>query len=189
MPTTTAKKTAAKTSSRTTKTATASSKKRTASGASDALQLLIADHKEVKQLFKAYDKLVDAEAADDEKQALAEKICALLTIHATIEEELFYPAARVSLDEDDLLDEAEVEHASAKDLIAQIQGMKPSDDLYDAKVTVLGEYIDHHVKEEEDEMFPKAKKSDLDLQSLGEDLKARKEELMSEMGLLETAEA
>ena len=200
MPTTTAKKTASK-SSHTTKASASSGAKSTAAKTSngkrttrasatpDAIQLLMADHKEVKQLFKAYDKLMDAEAGDDEKQAVAEKICALLTIHATIEEELFYPAARAALDEDDLLDEAEVEHASAKDLIAQIQGMQPSDDLYDAKVTVLGEYIDHHVKEEEDEMFTKAKKSDLDLQSLGEDMKARKEELMSEMGLTEMAEA
>ena len=82
-----------------------------------------------------------------------EQICEMLTVHATIEEELLYPAARDVLDEADLVDEAAVEHASAKDLIAQIQGMQPADELYDAKVTVLGEYIDHHVKEEEKEMF------------------------------------
>ena len=189
MPTTTAKKTSAgSTKAKAAKTTKSSASKATgtrASASPDALKLLIADHKEVKQLFKAYEKLVEAEAGDEEKQALAEQICALLTIHATIEEEIFYPAARESLEEEDLLDEAEVEHASAKDLIAQIQGMSPSDDLYDAKVTVLGEYVDHHVKEEEDEMFPKCKKSDMDLQALGEDLSTRKEELMADMGLME----
>jgi len=83
-------------------------------------------------------------------------------VHATVEEELFYPAARDVLEKDeDLVDEATVEHASAKDLIAQIQSMEPSDELYDAKVTVLGEYIDHHVKEEEDEMFPRFAKPSL----------------------------
>ena len=87
------------------------------------------------------------------------EICVTLTVHATIEEELFYPAAREAEVETDLLDEAEVEHASAKDLIAQIEGMGPDDELYDAKVTVLGEYIDHHVKEEEGEMFPKCRKA------------------------------
>ena len=86
----------------------------------------------------------------------------------------------VRLEEADLLDEAEVEHASAKDLIAQIQGMDADDDLYDAKVTVLGEYVDHHVKEEEGEMFPKCKKADMDLVELGAELEARKAELMEE---------
>ena len=165
-----------------TKKASASADKRsTASKAHDAVSLLEADHKEVKTLFKAYQKLVDADATDDEKQAVAEEICNALTVHATIEEELLYPAARDVLKEDDLVDEATVEHASAKDLIAQIQGMDPSDSLYDAKVKVLGEYIDHHVKEEENEMFPKLRKSELDLAALGTDLQARKDELMSEL--------
>ena len=148
----------------------------------DAVQLLMSDHKEVKGLFAQYQKLVDGDAGDDEKQELAETICEMLTVHATIEEEIFYPAARDALDEQDLLDEAEVEHASAKDLIAQIQGMEASEELYDAKVTVLGEYINHHVQEEEGEMFPAAKKSSLDLKALGAELLARKEELMGEMG-------
>lgn len=143
----------------------------------DAIKLLMQDHKDVKALFKEYDKLAEAEAGDDERQALAEQICEMLKAHTTIEEEIFYPAAREALEEEDLLDEAEVEHASAKDLIAQIEGMKPSDDLYDAKVKVLGEYIDHHVQEEEKEMFPKLKKTELDLKTLGEQLQARKEEL------------
>ncbi|HET7794981.1 MAG TPA: hemerythrin domain-containing protein [Rhizobacter sp.] len=145
----------------------------------DAIRLLMQDHKDVKALFKEYDKLVKAEADDEKKQSLAEEICTMLTAHATVEEELFYPAARGVLPEEDLVDEAEVEHASAKDLIAQIRGMSPSDDLYDAKVKVLGEYIDHHVKEEEKEMFPKVRKGDLDLKSLGDSLAARKEELLA----------
>lgn len=154
-----------------------------ASASLDAVQLLTADHKEVKQLFKQYEKLVEADAGDEEKQMLAEQICTMLTVHAMIEEEIFYPAARESIEEQDLLDEAEVEHASAKDLIAQIQSMEPSEELYDAKVTVLGEYIDHHVKEEESEMFAKVKKSDLDLDAIGEEMSTRKEELMAELGV------
>ncbi len=98
---------------------------------------------------------------------LAEQICQMLTVHATAEEEIFYPAVRAADVDEDLLDEAEVEHASAKDLIAQIQSMSPEDDLYDAKVTVLGEYINHHVEEEEGEMFPKARRAKVDLVGLG----------------------
>ncbi|NRF67323.1 hemerythrin domain-containing protein [Aquincola sp. S2] len=154
---------------------------RARSTAADAIKLLTTDHKDVKQLFKNYDKLAKAEAADDERRAVAEEICNMLTVHATVEEELFYPAAREALDEQALLDEAEVEHASAKDLIAQIRGMSPSDDLYDAKVKVLGEYIDHHVQEEEGEMFPKVRKSELDLKELGTQMQARKDELMRQM--------
>lgn len=147
----------------------------------DAIALLTQDHKDVKKLFKQYDKMVEDGAEDGERQALAEQICEMLTVHATIEEEIFYPAARDALEEQDLLDEAEVEHASAKDLIAQIQAGSPTnDDLFDAKVKVLGEYIDHHVKEEEGEMFPKARKSDLDLEALGLALQERKTELMPE---------
>jgi hemerythrin-like domain-containing protein len=104
----------------------------------------------------------------------------MLTVHATIEEEIFYPAARDVLPEEDLVDEATVEHATAKDLIAQIESMLPDEDLYDAKVKVLGEYIDHHVKEEEEEMFPKVRSAGLDVAAVGEQLKARQEELMSE---------
>jgi hemerythrin superfamily protein len=147
----------------------------------DAITLLKADHKEVKALFKAYEKLVKNDAGGEEKFAIAHEICNALTAHATAEEELFYPAAREVLPEEDLVDEATVEHASAKDLIAQIEGMDPSDDLYDAKVKVLGEYIDHHVKEEEEEMFPKVRKSALDLKRLGAQIQVRKEELLSQL--------
>ena len=156
----------------------------TASAAkTDATALLQRDHAEVKKLFKKYEKLADAEADGGERQALAEQICAMLTVHATIEEEIFYPAAREADVEDDLLDEAEVEHASAKDLIAQIQSMGPDDELYDAKVTVLGEYIDHHVQEEENEMFPKCRRAKMDLAGLAAALAERKSELMAEVAV------
>lgn len=145
--------------------------------APDAIKLLTTDHAEVKAMFKAYQELVTAEAEEDERLALATQICDALTVHATVEEEIFYPAAREELEEQDLLDEAEVEHASAKDLIAQIQSMEPSEALYDAKVKVLGEYIEHHVKEEEGELFPKMRKSEADLKALGEEMHARKQEL------------
>jgi hemerythrin superfamily protein len=150
----------------------------------DAIKLLTQDHKEVKALFKQYDKLVDDDADDEQKQELAEQICTMLTAHADVEEELFYPAARDALGEDaDLIDEADVEHATAKELIAQLQNSSPGeDDHYDAKVKVLGEYIDHHVKEEEGEIFTKLKKSELDLDALGEEMAARKNELMGELG-------
>lgn len=170
---TAAKKTAAKTTAR-----------KTTSASPDAIKLLMQDHKEVKTLFKQYDKLVESEADDAEKQQIASEICIKLSAHAMAEEEIFYPAARGALGEDaDLVDEADVEHASAKELIAQLEASSPADDdHYDAKVKVLGEYIDHHVKEEEGEMFPKVKKTDLDLASLGEQIATRKEELLAELG-------
>jgi hypothetical protein len=157
----------------------------TRSSPNDAIALLKADHREVKALFEEYKELVESEADDGEKKALAEKICGLLTVHATIEEEIFYPAAKESLDEPDLVNEATVEHASAKDLIAQIQASEPTEELYDSMVTVLGEYIDHHVKEEEGEMFPKTRRTDMDLKELGVQLQERKGELMTELGLTE----
>lgn len=167
------------------------SKKTTAKSAAstDALQLLKADHAEVKTLFKQYDKLVKDEAEPEERQLLAQQICLMLTVHAQIEEEIFYPASREVLDEDklDLVDEADVEHASAKDLIAQIQSADATADHYDAKVKVLGEYIDHHVKEEENELFKEVKKAGLDTAAVGEQLAARKAELLSESETLATA--
>jgi hypothetical protein len=151
---------------------------RAAAKPADAIKLLKDDHREVKGWFKDYEKLED----DAEKQALADKICLALTVHTQIEEEIFYPAARGEIDDDDLLDEAEVEHASAKQLIAEIQSMKVGDRLFDAKVTVLGEYIDHHVEEEEGEMFPESRDSDLDLMALGVQLAERKAQLMAAGG-------
>jgi hemerythrin superfamily protein len=104
-----------------------------------------------------------------------------LTIHAMVEEEIFYPQVRMAINDDDMLNEAEVEHDSAKELIAQIQFMETDNPMYDAKVTVLGEYIEHHVTEEEEEMFPKVRKAKMDLEELGEDMRMRKEVLMSEL--------
>ena len=142
----------------------------------DAIALLTNDHREVKEMFEQYDAL--GERATTKKKNLADEICTALTLHSMVEEEIFYPAVRAAVkDAADLMDEAEVEHASAKELIAQIQEMDPGDDLYDAKVKVLGEQIEHHVKEEEKEMFPKAKKAGLDLVALAEEMLSRKEEL------------
>ncbi|HUD95824.1 hemerythrin domain-containing protein [Sphingobium sp.] len=149
---------------------------RAASKPADAIKLLKDDHKEVKGWFKQYEDLED----DAEKQALADKICLALTVHTQIEDEIFYPAVREAIDDDDLLDEAEVEHSSAKQLIAEIQSMKAGDNLFDAKVKVLGEYVSHHVEEEESEMFPESRDSDLDLKALGAELAARKAELMKQ---------
>jgi hemerythrin superfamily protein len=154
------------------------SAKRSAGRAADAIALLRADHTKVQDLFSQFEKT----RSDDRKRSLAEQICMELTIHTTIEEEIFYPAVREALDEEDLLDEATVEHASAKELIAQIQGGSPKDDMWDAKVTVLGEYVKHHVKEEQNEMFPKVRKSKLDLRVLGDQLRARKQELQPARG-------
>jgi hypothetical protein len=151
--------------------------------AQDAVALLTDDHKTVQKLFKDYEKLVQNDADDEEKAALAKQICTELVIHAQIEEEIFYPAVREAIDDADLLDEAEVEHASAKDLIAQLSTMAPRDELYDAKVTVLGEYVNHHISEEQDEMFPQAKKAELDTASLGAELLERKQELQAEVGV------
>ena len=141
----------------------------------DAVKLLKADHREVEGYFKQYEELED----DREKQALAAKICLALTVHTKLEEEIFYPAARAEIKDEDLLDEAVVEHMSAKQLIAEIQKMKAGDELFDAKVKVLGEYVQHHVKEEETEMFPEARDADMDLSELGEKIAKRKAELMA----------
>ena len=143
----------------------------------DAIALLIEDHKKVKDLFEKFDKLSDRSVVN--KKKIADQICLELTVHAQVEEEIFYPAVRPPIKDDDLMDEAVVEHASAKELIAQISEMDPGDDLYDAKVKVLSEQIEHHVEEEEGEMFPKVRKTKVDLVALGEEMAARKEELMA----------
>jgi hemerythrin superfamily protein len=184
MPTSSAAKRATKPTSATTGAAhgapTAAAKAPARTRRPDALALLKADHAEVKKLFKAYQKLADKNAEASERQALAEQICTMLTVHAQIEEEIFYPAARDVLGDDvDLVDEADVEHESAKDLIAQIQSGQPDEDHYNAKVKVLGEYIDHHVQEEENEMFPAVKEAGLDTRSVGQQLSERKQTLMA----------
>ena len=149
-----------------------------AMGAQDAIALLTADHREVSDMFEQYEQLTDRARAS--KQKLTDKICKALLVHTQIEEEILYPAVREALkDSDDMVDEAVVEHAAAKDLIQQLRDMDPEDDLYDAKVKVLGEEIEHHVGEEEKEMFPKIRKSGLDIKALGQELAQRKQELMS----------
>jgi hemerythrin superfamily protein len=159
-----------------TQTTTASPRAKSKAQSLDALALLKADHDLVQSLFDKFEKANTAK----QKDTLAEQICTELTIHAQIEEEIFYPAVRDAIDDEDLMDEAEVEHASAKDLIAEIEDSQAGEDKFDAKVTVLGEYIRHHVKEEESEMFPKVRKADLDLKQLGSEMAARKTELQSE---------
>ncbi|MGH7021424.1 MAG: hemerythrin domain-containing protein [Brevundimonas sp.] len=143
-----------------------------------AVSLLKQDHREVEGWFDEYEQL----ESDAEKLALFNKIALALKVHTQIEEEILYPEERGEV-EDDMLDEAYVEHDGAKKLIAEIEAMKPSDDFYDAKVKVLGEYIKHHVKEEEQPggIFAQAKKGGEDLDAMGERLKARKEELMAQM--------
>ena len=155
--------------------------KTTQAAAPDAIALLKEDHRTVTSLFEQFEKA--GKGAKARKLKLARTICNELKVHTQIEEEIFYPAVEAVLPkEKDLLDEAEVEHDGAKKLIAEIDGMQPDDDLFDAKVTVLSEYIKHHVKEEHTEMFPKVKKSKLDLRELGMRLAFRKEELKKQFG-------
>jgi hemerythrin superfamily protein len=142
-----------------------------------ALKLLEEDHEAVDALFKQYEESKD-EAKPSQKQRLAKQICQMLTVHATIEEEIFYPAVRnIESGTRDLVNEAAVEHQSLKDIIGRLDAAPPSDPLYDAGVKVLAEYVKHHVKEEESELFPKVRSSDLDLDALGARLKERKAEL------------
>ena len=147
----------------------------------NAIDLLDEDHKKVEALFKEFESLERDDT--DEAERIVTTACAELTVHAEIEEQIFYPALRAATGEEeeaeDMLDEAEVEHAGAKELIAQLQEMDPDDRLYCAKFTVLSEYIKHHVKEERNEIFPKAKKSGLDLDAIGAELQALKDELSS----------
>jgi hypothetical protein len=170
-PQTSAKKKTASKSSSTRKTAA----KRTAK--TDAIALLMADHREVEKMFADFEKA----RSDKRKGELAEKICLSLKVHTQIEEEIFYPASREYLDDEDIVDEAIVEHASAKDLIAQIEAMEPGEEMYDAKVKVLSEMIEHHVEEEEKEYFPQVKKTEMDLEGIGLRMAERKTELMAQM--------
>jgi len=150
----------------------------------DAIALLKQDHRTVSQLFDEFEK-----ADEEEQAAIAQRVCQLLTVHAQIEEELLYPAAKECFEGDeeneDLVNEAEVEHGSAKELIAKIEGMSSGDEHFKATVTVLGEYIKHHVKEEESELFPQLKKTELDLKELGGRLAERKFALMEQLGIEE----
>jgi hemerythrin superfamily protein len=152
---------------------TTAKKSASSSKTNDALSLLEEDHKRVRKMFKDFEKMKDDGDAS-EKEALAAQICNELTLHTEVEEQIFYPAAREAIEDDDMLNEAEVEHASAKDLIAQIESGDASDPMWAARVTVLGEYVEHHVTEEEKEMFPKVKKAKLDLEALGEEIASMK---------------
>lgn len=152
----------------------------------DAVALLKEDHKRVKGLFEEFKKFEEAPDGDyDElKQELMDAVCGELKVHAQVEEEIFYPAMRKACpDEEALMNEADVEHAGAKDLIAQIESGSASDPMTCARFTVLGEYIDHHVKEEESEMFPKAIEAKLNLVALAKQIVTRKNELKAELGL------
>ena len=148
--------------------------------AADAVDLLTDDHLQVSALFKQYDKLAKKKAPAAQRRTLAGRICQMLKAHTTIEEEILYPAARKARIDAALLDEADIEHASAKELIARIESDTPADDHYDARVKVLGEYITHHVVEEHTEMFPKCRRSGMDLVALRERMAARKAELEAE---------
>jgi hemerythrin superfamily protein len=144
--------------------------------APDAVSLLRADHKLVSGLFEQFEK----SRSTAKKKQLVARICLELTVHAQVEEEVFYPAAEVAMKDKTLVPEARVEHQSIKDLIAAVEGVEPGGEDYDAKVKVMSEWVKHHVKEEQTEMFPKAKKAGLDMAELGERILQRKEELMAQ---------
>ncbi|CUA82219.1 Hemerythrin HHE cation binding domain [Gulbenkiania indica] len=150
----------------------------------ELLGMLIEDHKRVKKAHRDFEKL-DPESDREARTAIVERTCAELEVHAQLEEELLYPAARTKVAEDNLIDEAEVEHQSAKQLIAQIKTMNPDDPKYSASFTVLCEYVKHHVREEEGELFPQLGRSRLDWIGMLETMVSRRRELMTEMGLLD----
>jgi hemerythrin superfamily protein len=146
----------------------------------NAIELLKEDHEKVEKSLRQFEKMdrSDTEACRER----VERVCAELRVHTTLEEEIFYPAVREAIEDEDIMNEAAVEHETAKILIEQLENMEPDDPNYFATFTVLGEYVMHHVKEEEGEMFPQAKQAKaLDLEALGEQMKARKEELNAEM--------
>ncbi len=147
--------------------------------APSAIDILEQDHRQVEEWFDEYDELGEKE--DNRKEELAAKICLALTVHAQIEEEIFYPRAREATQDNELIDEAIVEHATVKNLISEIEEMQVGDELYDAKIRVLGEMVKRHIREEEEELFPELESAKMDLRSLGKELAERKEELISEM--------
>jgi hemerythrin superfamily protein len=149
-------------------------KNTTSTRSQEATALLRADHKLVAGLFNEYEKTT----SNAKKKSLVRQICTELTIHAQVEEEIFYPAVKAALKDRELVPEAKVEHATLKNLIAEVEGKEPDGEMFDAKVKVLGEYVKHHVKEEHSEMFPKAKSTKLDMKELGNRITLRKAELM-----------
>ena len=148
-----------------------------------AIELLMSDHRKVEDLFEQYDQ--EKESDDGTRREIALKICAELTVHAQVEEELFYPWLRENLEDDEMemVEEAQIEHNTAKDLIAQIEAATDIDEVYNAKVKVLGEYIKHHVQEEKNEIFPEVRDEQEELDELGQEMAARKGELQEELGL------
>ena len=142
----------------------------------DAISLLEADHDKVLAMFEHFDDIKDGHAYK-EKQTIVADACRELTIHTTLEEEVFYPAVRGPLDDEDLMNEAQVEHDGAKSLIQDLESMDAGDKMFNAKFIVLSEYIRHHIKEERQEMFPKVRATDVDLKALGAKMLARKEQL------------
>jgi hemerythrin superfamily protein len=146
--------------------------------AQNAFDLLEQDHREVEEWFDEFDEL---DGDERRKGELAKEICLALTVHAQIEEEIFYPAARDATGDNDLIDEAVVEHAAVKQMIAEIEKMKPGQELYDAKIRVLGEMVKRHIREEEEELFPELQSAKMDLDAVGQELAERKKELMAKM--------
>ena len=147
----------------------------------DAIAFLKEDHARVKGLFQDFEALSEGGGDDAARDGLVKHICAELMLHAQLEEEIFYPAVREAIGGDEMVDEAEVEHASAEDLIIQLEGAGPEDEQYDAKVEVLREMIGHHIHEEEDAMFPRVVQAKLDTASLGEALRQRKQALQAQV--------
>lgn len=147
----------------------------------DAIALLTEDHSKVKQLFREFDDIKNQPGQADLKAELVEQICFELTVHAEIEEEIFYPAARAEIDADDLIDEAETEHVCAKELISLLEGMEPGDAEIDATVAELRRQVEHHITEEENNIFPRTREAGMDLDALCTELSERKEELESEL--------
>lgn len=154
-----------------------SSGKQKSGSAVDALDLLKADHEKVKSLFREFESIKGNDDEDERKSELVDEICYELTLHTMLEEEIFYPVLRSAIDEDALMDEADIEHAGARELISQLEVMYPGDDHFDATVTVLGEEVGHHIDKEESDMFAAARNAGIDLEELGEQLATRKEEL------------
>lgn len=163
--------------SNTARARSAAARKAAATRAKNAIAVLKADHRAVEKLFADFDKA----SGETRKAQIAKQICLELLVHTQIEEELFYPPSRELLKDDGIVDEAIVEHQAAKDLIEQIRGMDAADDMFEARMQVLQEQIEHHVKEEETEYFPQVEKTDMDLRAIGEQLIARKTELMAQM--------
>ena len=157
------------------------SRRTTIAAAQGALDLLKADHQKISEVLTRFER-IRARASAAEKQDLVDWVCTELTIHAAVEEEIFYPAIRRAPDAGNVINEASIEHAAIRQLVGELARMEPEDDLYDAKFKVLGEYVRHHAKEEENEIFPKARKVEIDLQAMAERILERKRELRSDEG-------